>query len=525
MVSLTFAEVSRSHQEFIQNTLNAFEQQLHPSSKEDAELVTRAMFSVRNQAVRMRNYSAFTQLLTCQIQDVRLAEVTINFTSKQISCSCPHSKLCRHQLAVIFKLSQYFLSLQDWATKWRSKKTIPLQSLAANRSPENWQRMVDEVMNYTFKDNRPIEGFLIASFMDNSRLKLQRQRPFEREWQDLFDLFIEVAMLKRLFAHSIQTKMPLDGNYFGYYLDNTLNRIWQSMDELNNTKRLYAAEPFIDALQDNVRAIVLMEKGSPHHRLTFYVKFWMELLNDPKRATKELELLDSIGELQSDIDLTTVKIVHYLLLDDTAAFKQALGEMTLQNVEAYIEIAQFALMHGYLLYAEDILKKVLPILPAFIQENLSPVRRQNYTRLLHTLYAQIPLTETDEMTLYVAFGKYGIDSFSDYLLRNERYYEWVALHQLYPSSISYLDQRGLKDVVASVPEAALPLYHFYAMDEIKQKSRQNYKQAVRIWRSMKSAAKKSGKLDYFASYMETVQQHYKRLRALQEEINKSNLLV
>ncbi|AWE06323.1 hypothetical protein DCE79_02495 [Lysinibacillus sp. 2017] len=524
-MSLTFAEVSRPHQEFIQNTLNAFEQQLHPSSKEDAELVTRAMFSVRNQAVRMRNYSPFNQILTCQIQDVRLAEVTINFPRKQISCSCPQAKMCRHQLAVIFKLSQYFLSLQDWATKWRSKKTIPLQSLAANRSPENWQRMVDEVMNYTFKDNRPIEGFLIASFMDNSRLKLQRQRPFEREWQDLFDLFIEVAMLKRLYTHSIQTKMPLEGNYFGYYLDNTFTRMWQAMNELSNTKRLFAAEPFIDALQENIRAIALMEKGSPHHRLTFYVKFWMELLNDPKRATKELALLESMSDLQSDIDLTTVKIVHYLLLDAKTAFEQALEEMTLLNIEAYIEIAQFALIHGYALYAEDILKKALPLLPLFIQENLSPVRRQKFTRLLHTLYAQVPLSETDEMTLYAAFGKYGIDSFSDYLLRNERYYDWVALHQLYPSSISYLDQCGLKDVIASAPEAALPLYHFYAVDEIKQKSRQNYKQAVRIWRSMKSAAKKSGKLDYFAAYMEAVQQQYKRLRALQEEINKSNLLI
>ena len=57
-----------------------------------------------------------------------------------------------------------------------------------------------------------------------------------------------------------------------------------------------------------------------------------------------------------------------------------------------------------------------------------------------------------------------------------------------------------------------------------QKSRQNYKQAVRIWRAMKSAAKKAGKLDYFESYMEAVQQQFKRLRALQEEINKSNLL-
>lgn len=524
-VSLTFAEVSRAHQETIQNILTSFEQQLHPSSTEDSELVTRALFSVRNQAVKMHNYTAFNQVLTCQIQDVRIAEVAIHFPRKQISCSCPQKKLCRHQLAVIFKLAQYFISLQDWANEWRSKKNLTLKSLTTERSPENWQRMVDEVLNYTFKDKRPIEGFLIASLLDNSRLKLQRQRPFEREWQDLFDLFIEVAMLKRLYEHSIQTRMQLEGNYFSYYLDHTFQRMWKAMDEVKSAPRLFAAEPFIDALQVNVRAIALMEKGSPQQRLTFYINFWMNLFHEKKRVESELQLLDEIGTLQSDIDLTTIKLVHYILLNAKPSVEQATEEIGLNNLEAFIEIAQFAMRHGYTDHAELILKKALPFLQQFIQDHLSPVRRQKFTRALNTVYAQLDLTEADELTLYAAFGKYGIDSFSDYLLKNGRYQHWVALHQLHPSSISYLDQCGLKEVVAHAPETTLPLYHYYATGEIQQKSRQNYKQAVRIWRAMKSASKKAGKLDYFETYMEAVQQQYKRLRALQEEINKSNLLL
>lgn len=524
-MSFTFVEVSRIHQEFIGNTLNTFEQQLHPSSKEDSELVTRAMFSVRNQAVKLHNYSAFNQTLTCQIQDVRIAEVVIQFPRKHISCSCPQKNICRHQLAVIFKLSQYFISLQEWATKWRSKKTIPLQTLAAQRSPENWQRMADEVLNYTFKDKRPIESFLLPSLVDNSRLKLQRQRPFEREWQSLFDLFMEVAMLKRLYEHAIETNMSLDNNYFGFYLDNTFDRMWQALDEIVGKPRLFAAEPFFDALQENVRAVAIMEKGAPHHRFMFYLKFWSMLFTDTKRMAKELITIDAIHSLQSDIDLTTLKMIFYILLDTTASLTQAVEEIQLDNLEAFIELAQFALDQDKTSYGELILKKALPLLQPYIQNYLTPVRRQKFTRLLNQIYGQIALSEDEELALYASFGKYGIDSFSDYLLRNKRYTDWVALHQLHPSSISYLDQSGLKEVVANAPEATLPLYHFYAMDEIQQKSRQNYKQAVRIWRAMKSASKKAGKLDYFTSYIETVQQQYKRLRALQEEINKSNLFV
>ena len=523
-MSFTFAEVSRAHQEYIQMMLQSLEQQLLPSSKEDSELVTRALFSVRNQAVKMRNYSAFTKVLSCQIQDVRTAEVTIHFSRKQISCSCPQQTICRHQLAVIFKLAQYFMSLQEWASKWRAKKTVPLQSLAEERSPESWQRMVDEVMNYTFKDKKAIDGFLIASLMDNSRLKLQRQRPFEREWQDLFDLYIEVAMLKRLYEHSLETNMPLQGNYYGYYLDNTLDRMWRAMDELSGTKRLFATEPFIDALQDNVRAIALMEKGSPHRRLVLYMNFWQNLFNDKQRILKEYKLLEKLSSTNTDLEIVTLQMVLFILLDLTSSVDNATKALNRSNMLFFIEVARFAVKQGNIMHAELILKKALPLLQPFIQEDLAPVMRQNFTRSLDTLYSHLSLTEEEELMLFAAFGKYGISSYSDYLLRNERYHEWIALHQLYPSSISYLDQCGLKDIVAILPEATLPLYHYYAMDEIKQKSRQNYKQAVRIWRAMKSAAKKCGKLDYFATYMEHVQQQFKRLRALQEEINKSNLL-
>jgi hypothetical protein len=524
ILSLTFAEVSRAHQEYIQMMLQSFEQQLLPSSKEDSELVTRAMFSVRNQAVKLRNYSAFTQTLTCQIQDVRTAEVTIHFSRKQISCSCPQRTVCRHQLAVIFKLAQYFMSLQEWASKWRAKKTVPLQVLAEERSPESWQRMVDEVMNYTFKDSRPIDSYLIASLMDNSRLKIQRQRPFEREWQDLFDLYMEVAMLKRLYEHSLETNMPLQGNYYAYYLDNTMDRMGRAMDELNGTKRLFATEPFIDALQDNVRAIALMKKGSPHRRLVLYMNFWQNLFNDKQRILKEYKLLEKLESTETDLEIITLQMVLFIILDLPASVENALNAMNRTNIQFFIEVARFAVKQENVTHAELILKKALPLLQPFIQEDLAPVTRQNFTRSLDALYSHIQLTEEEEMTLFAAFGKYGISSYSDYLLRNERYQEWIALHQLYPSSISYLDQCGLKDIVAINPEATLPIYHYYAMDEIKQKSRQNYKQAVRIWRAMKAAAKKCGKLDYFASYMDHVQQQFKRLRALQEEINKSNLL-
>ena len=101
----------------------------------------------------------------------------------------------------------------------------------------------------------------------------------------------------------------------------------------------------------------------------------------------------------------------------------------------------------------------------------------------------------------------------------------MALQQLYPSSIEYLEFYGLKEVVEEAPAVVLPLYHFYAMEEIKQKSRLHYKQAVRIWKKMKTAAKKAGKMNFWEEYIASIRNQYKRLRALQEELEKGNLFI
>lgn len=524
-MGLSIAEVARDYRDYITETLHFYEQQLHPSSTEDEELVRRAVFSVRNKAIVYERYIPFSETLYSVVKDVRPAEVTIDFRRQQLACSCPQKNICRHQLGVILGLSQYFISVQDWAGQWRAKKNVQLETLASMRSPENWQRMVDEVLLHALENKRQIEPILIPSIFENIRMKLRRHRPFEIEWKPLFDLFIEVAMLKRLWEHLIRMNSPMQSDYFLYYLDKVFGLIDNAVSEIQAARRLFATEPFFDAIQHQVRAIVLLEKGAPHRRLALYLSLWENLFTEKKEIQKELLLLESLSNGTSDIDLMALKSVFYILQSDDEQLQQTVQAINPTNLESFIAIAQFALKKERGQGAELILKAALPYLQEYIHQRLTPMRRQQFTRLLDLLYSQIHLHEREELTLFSAYGKYGVQAFSNYLLARQRYEDWVALHQLYPSSISYLDSCGLKDVVSNAPNVTLPLYHYYAMTEVQQKSRANYKQAVRIWRAMKSASKKAGKLDFFESYMQEIQHQHKRLRALQEEIDKSNLIV
>ena len=144
-------------------------------------------------------------------------------------------------------------------------------------------------------------------------------------------------------------------------------------------------------------------------------------------------------------------------------------------------------------------------------------------RRLELLFSSIQMQPEELEELYQSFGLYGIQSYSSLLLKEKRYRDWMALHQSANSSLEYAEACGLSIVKEEAPEVLLPLYHHYATRYILEKNRYSYKQAVRIWKKMKAIAKKTNDSDYWNAYVETIREKYRRLRALQQEIEKGNL--
>lgn len=521
-MALSIPDIARDHREFIATKLTEYAQRLHPSSAEDEELIRRAVFTVRNRSVIFERFIPFSSTLYTVVQDVRSAEVIIDFKRETISCTCPTPDICRHEIGVLLALYQYFGSVQEWKAKWQAQKTVQLHTLAEQRSPENWQRMVQEVVEQTLKPYKRLEDYMIPSLVETIRTKLRRYLPFEREWQPLFNLFMELATLLLLWNHLTKTNALKFSSYFPYHLDRTTNRMEELIYESKTGIRLFETDVFYDALQQMILELVLLDSEHIQTRFNLYLTIWKQLFLGKQRSEKELALLQ--GQ-EMNATVYALQLFHTIRNEQDALFTETLAQATSDNIELLISIADFAHQARKESKVHAILLHILPYLETFLQQSVPPMERQQTTFYLSQLYKTVPLTEQQEIALYSAYGYYGVQPYSEYLLHQERYSEWVALHQLYPSSIAYLESCGLKTVIAQAPAVTLPLYHYYAMDEVAQKSRMNYKQAVRIWRSMKTAAKKSGNLTFWENYITAVRQQYKRLRALQEEIDKSNLLV
>lgn len=531
-MGLSVSAIAREQSLFINEQLNQIEHTFHPSVTEDEELIRRALFAVRNKSVVFERYLPSSSILYASVQDVRPTKVIIDFQHGAIDCDCPQTQTgwCRHQVSVILSLYQYLDSVQDWAAKWRSKKSVNLHLLAAERSPENWKSMVDEVMSHLLQDGRPVESFHISTISENAHSKLKKHLPFEREWQPIYNLFMEVAILNKLWDHLEKTNSPIQSNYFEYFFDRRLETIQNSMFEISGKSRLFATDPFFDFLQQMVRELLLERTGHVNRRVNLYLLFWDSIFIEKRRAEEEIKVLSNLIDnpstnpnLSDDMPLPVVLNVFHILLKQYEALGNHLKTITVNQMDIYFGLTKFSFSHNDQFAGVMILKALLPHLNEYINHYLVPTQRQMYVRRVNSLYNHIELTEQEELTLYSAFGVYGIQPYSNYLLKTQRYEDWAALHQMYPSSISYLESCGLKEVLSEAPEVTLPLYHFYALEEVRQKSRVNYKQAVRIWKMMKSAAKKAGKMNFWSDYIFAVREQYKRLRALQEELEKGNL--
>lgn len=548
----TINKLAKEQTKFIHQQLKTAEQTLLPSSTEDEELVRRATFAVRNKSVVFERYISRAEMLYVTVQDVRPALVEVNFINKTIACSCPQKQMCRHKLAVILSLYQYIGSVQDWVARWRATKTTNLKNLANDRTPESWLQLVDAVLERILVDGQKVEAYSLVVIHTDTMAKLMRAMPFEREWQPLFKLFMEVTVLNRVWKHLNATNSDVQSGLFMYFVERSSEKIIEASEELAGKSRLFATDPFYDTLQNMIRSLVLERNGDFTRRLAIYKLFWKDILHEKARREKELALLEQLVvdqnslhittavnapqtnttqnltnptiQLSSDVDLVAVRSVFYILLRQIEKLAPLKTQIQPANVSHYYELALFAKKTGEQWATEQIVRNILPHLNQYLNHWLNPVKRATFIRDFHTLFDGMSLTEQEELDLYGAMGKFGLQPFSSYLISKQRYMQWAALHQQHPSSISFLEMCGLKEVLEIAPGAVLPLLHVYAMEEIRGRSRMNYKQAVRIWKRMKAAAKKAGKAAYFENYMQTIRAQNKRLRALLEEIEKGNLL-
>lgn len=522
-MSLSVKTITKENEDFIKNSIQQMELELQPSDSNDEELVRRALFAVRNKFIYFEKYFATNSLLQITVQDVRPAKVSINFQSEKILCDCNKDGWCRHKVSALLALYQHIDSVQEWVSNWRGKKTISLDTLALNRSPDNWGRMVKEVFSHTLKPNQKIENQLLIPIMEIGLSKLMKYVPFEREWKPIYKLFMEVSALNIIWEHLDKTTPLVESNHFEQFFDKQFESISMYVEELKGQTRLFATDPFFDELQIITRTILLNRKGYEERKLKLYLTFWDKIFTEKRRSIEELKILKE--DATSNVLSQPFSNIFFIMLNDIESLRLNIATIKTNELPIYFQLAKFAFSKNNSLCGEAILKAILPYLHDFIHGHLMQQKRKQFVQKIHSLYEKIILSGAEERKLFSAYGTYGLHPYSNYLIKHGRFEEWVALQQIHPSSISYIESIGLNEVLENNPAALLPLLHYYAVMEIEQKSRINYKEAAVILKKMKMACQKAGKMNFWHDYISNLQIQFKRLKAFQEELEKENVLL
>ena len=514
-MSHSLFNIAVRYQSHIQQWMDEISEDMHPAQIEDEELVRRASFFVRNGAVRILSYDPYEHELSAKVQDVSAVTVTVRLVDEVVSCSCPENRLCRHSLAVLFSLYMQKFSLSEWLQEWRLKKSQQLSLLANERTPRSWDAIVQSTFDAVSGDLSWKERYYIDNSIHQMKQKLKKFTPFEREWQPLYEVYTRTMLLRLLFEAS----ESVDENLFRTTIQTDIDDIQHQLMNLSSKPRLFSADPFYDALVAHVRYIVYELEMMHDLRFNLFHAFWVILFAEKGRRESEVAYLNE----RKSIDNELFRALFCVLLKKPEELRAISEKIHPNDMPEWMHLAKLSKEHDDLESLTIILHAMRPHIFDYVNTYLSAWNRSVYVSKLYELYKSIDMPDDEREQLFWQFGSFGVRAYSDFLIDQNRFKDWVALHHRFSSTLDYAESCGMRTVLQEAPETVLSLYHVLALTEIRERNRHNYKQAVRIWKKMKIAAKKSGKTDYWNTYINEIQAKYRRLRALQEEIQKGNL--
>ncbi|MFD1031828.1 hypothetical protein [Metaplanococcus flavidus] len=508
----TVQSLAQQYEDTIRNYMAAIEKSLSPARALDEEMVRKAVFLVRHDGVQIQSFNEERLLLEASVKDAHSVRVVLSFENETAVCACPQEEMCRHRLAVIFALYQKVGSLAGWVADWRAQEKEQLSTIGKQRSPEQWTKVIRSVWRDPIPDYTSRNYFYFEQMYEGRLKNALSFVPLEREWKTLFRAYAHFISLAEVWPTYISGTNDVHHSFFKTWFEDELHDLRDLLGQLHGQHRTFESDAFFNHLREMVRSFAAIKDGSSSQRLTVYQLFWTHLFTSDQLRKSELTLFPRPDE--------RITAFFAILLKDTIALKKIAPNET----HDWIQLAILAEQEKHNQALEVILMAVKPHVKTFLFEGLYTQYRQQYVRTLSRLFSLIHLDEKDWEDLFRQFGHYGLPAYSTYLIEKGLFKQWAELHHMHSSPLYFAEECGLKEVQEAAPDFVLPLYHRYAMSHLDERSRASYKQAVRIWKKMKSACKKSDQMEFWKSYMKEIRTQNKRLRALQEEIEKGNLV-
>ena len=523
---MTVERVSYLHETELNNYMNEIKHAMRVDIPEQAAEIQKAVTLVRRGSVTSYSYNASNLTAQATVHENDLEEtVTLSFDSPSTACTCNKTGWCSHRTAVIFHLYLQFNSLTDWMHEWRRMETEQMALKITDRTPEAWNDVLSRLMN-------PIRIIGLnenpAVFIHKFDLIDQKSRslfPYEYEWKPLFDIYYRLHALEAAWPY-IHFHLGGNGSNFTYgkwyvknWLTEQLGKLSDAVKSISSKPRLFETDPFHDQIKILVRNFALNYEGLFDQRFHVYQTFWKQLFTDKLNREKELKQL----ELHDSPEKSIFIAFFYAMNGQSDRLVELSHDITVDSFSRWLPLANLAEREDNMDSLSIIMKALIPFIGDYLIQQVPVSKRPNFVRKIDGLLEAADFPEAEREKMFSYYGETGVDVYADFLVERGRFREWAALMHRYRVPYEVAEAGGLNIALAEDPAAVLPLLHLYATNFLKERNRQSYRRAVRLFRKMKAGSKKSGKHEFWNRYVDTVREKNRRLRALMEEMEKGNL--
>ncbi|AFZ92438.1 hypothetical protein C7M22_00966 [Bacillus velezensis] len=524
-----------------EDVLAAAEQlkELLPYNEDNVQLMKKALILYRQDSVYRIQVQTPTEI-SAYVQDVVPVRVTLNlFFMVKSGCACPSEAICRHVLAVFLYVYAQFERVGTFTEHWLEREKLEESRELVRRqfqekvlpneeSLSSWLAFFDSEFSL-WEARTPAGSQTMQGLYYGYLSALKKHAPKKPELKSLYQIHSALAVWLHMFTLIESGRLDAEKDYYSInpYVEQLMDTIYSSIDRLKTYALSFSLDPFLDRTPPVLRRLLVKEELFQYERLRVFGEMWSALLNRPKWVAREQEILEQESGRRFSPEVRFGRLhLAFLQKDDESVFE---------------DMSRFppeALPYTFQWLGELTAKKDWKRLKAWYGR-IEPLA-VNYTKLdkpfkemrdiigeLFALLADYARHSRDDQ-LFERFASgclpYTFTEYSQYLYEKRRYAEWVEIHSLVGFSVWEIEKDILKEIAASDPEALIPSYHRAAAFFIDQKNRSAYKEAARHLKKLRTLYKKAKKQQVWERYISRLSASYKRLRALQEELQKGKLI-
>ncbi|MFS0881701.1 SWIM zinc finger family protein [Metabacillus niabensis] len=519
-------------------------QLLSPHDEHDRNLIKKGLILFRQGSIY--NVNAIDHTVSARVQDVTSVQVEIDLDDFVMStCTCPSESICRHRIATFLYVYASVDRVGTFVDLWKEEKPVDAilkqhvrkassffteekeyedSSLASwiaffEREYENWYEQVSS----------PHQIFQGLYHQYYSRLK--QKAPKSPEMKQFFIVQSSVTVLLKmvqLLNETNPTEYMLQ-NIVYPYIDQLIDNTSAAIREMKRYALPFALDPLLVDSVERFRELLTTSKHFHFQQIQLYQLLWVELLRRDKFITIEREWLEERltyeEEYKSELEIA---LMH---MD----FLQSRDE----QVFAYLKELNSTALPLSFYWVEDILKKKnwkrLSSWLSFLMNNMASYmnsdlpfheKRETANYLLQIMKQHADSTGNSQTYEKACRSMlpYSYAEYNEYLLNKEEYRTWIELQTLLGFSLDDFNSYVLKDIEKRDPGVLLPLYVKSVQEEIRMKTRENYKMAVRYLKRIKAQYKKMKREEVWENYIHQLSEEHKRLRAFKEELKKGKLI-